>query len=253
MGGAIGYAPGSWTALLRYAKASHFPIDKNAIERLLKIITLGRKNWLFAWSERGGKTAALLFTLIACTKRPRLNTRTYYRSALERLADLTPNELKGLLATASRTRTPAYRPLAHRLQPHAPPRHAGRRFVRVSHRARATPGLGFADWLFLLLGPLVPLQPRRSILRSSFPAAVFREPPPADAAWRDCVTGSRCQRDRKPPRLPVQRNGFRIRSPLRQGLRLSGQPGLGAGQRELGGLPPPNRQRRLNSSPTTSA
>jgi hypothetical protein len=60
-------------------------------------MNLGRKNWLFAGSERGGKTAAVLFTLVSSAKRHRLDTWAYLRDVLVRLADLKPRDLNELL------------------------------------------------------------------------------------------------------------------------------------------------------------
>lgn len=97
MGEAINYALNNWTALCRYAEDGNLAIDNNAVERMLKLIALGRKNWLFAGSERGGKTAAVLFTLISSAKRHNLDTWSYLRDVIVRLADLKPNELEQLL------------------------------------------------------------------------------------------------------------------------------------------------------------
>jgi transposase len=97
LGGAIGYALGNWQALLRYTKDGDIPIDNNMVEQMLKLVAIGRKNWLFAGSERGGRTAAVLFTLISSAKRHRLNTWAYLRDVLWRLADLKPGGLEELL------------------------------------------------------------------------------------------------------------------------------------------------------------
>jgi transposase len=90
MGAAMSYALGNWVALCRYAEDGDLSIDNNAVERMLKLIALGRKNWLFAGSERGGKTAAVLFTLISSAKRHHLDTWAYLRDVMVRLADLKP-------------------------------------------------------------------------------------------------------------------------------------------------------------------
>ena len=97
LGGAIGYALGNWQALLRYTEDGDIPIDNNLVEQMLKLVAIGRKNWLFAGSERGGQTAAVLFTLISSAKRHDLNTWAYLRDVLWRLADLKPGELEELL------------------------------------------------------------------------------------------------------------------------------------------------------------
>jgi transposase len=97
MGEAIGYALNNWAALCRYTEDGDLAIDNNAVERMLKLIALGRKNWLFAGSQRGGKTAAVLFTMISGAKRHHLDTWTYLRDVIVRLADLKPGELERLL------------------------------------------------------------------------------------------------------------------------------------------------------------
>ena len=108
MGEAMAYTLSNWAALTRYAADGDLPIDNNAVERMLKIIGLGRKNWMFAGSERGGQTAAVLFTIISSAKRHRLNTWAYLRDVLWRLADLKPGELEQLLPDRWRdSRVPA--------------------------------------------------------------------------------------------------------------------------------------------------
>jgi transposase len=97
MGEAINYALSNWKAFERYTTDGDIPIDNNAVEREQKLIALGRKNWLFAGSERGGKTAAVLFSIISSAKRHGLNTWAYLRDLLVRLADLKPGELETLL------------------------------------------------------------------------------------------------------------------------------------------------------------
>lgn len=52
------------TALLRYLDDGAVPIDNNRIEQLIRPCALGRKNWLFAGSLRGGKRAAAIMSLI---------------------------------------------------------------------------------------------------------------------------------------------------------------------------------------------
>ena len=65
IGEAIGYALNHWEALIRPLEAGFLEIDNGASERALKPVAIGRKNWLFAGSDNGGKTAAVLMSL--CT------------------------------------------------------------------------------------------------------------------------------------------------------------------------------------------
>ena len=48
-------------------------IDKDAAERGLRGIALGRQNWLFFGSDKGGKTAAILISLLTTCKRLQVN------------------------------------------------------------------------------------------------------------------------------------------------------------------------------------
>jgi len=43
----------------------HLPIDNNPVENTIRPIALGKKNWLFAGSERAGQRAAAIQTLLA--------------------------------------------------------------------------------------------------------------------------------------------------------------------------------------------
>jgi transposase len=51
------------TALTRYPEQGWLSIDNNAAERALRGVAVGRKNWLSAGSDAGGRTAAGLFSL----------------------------------------------------------------------------------------------------------------------------------------------------------------------------------------------
>ena len=55
-GKAIAYAMKNWTALTRYCDNGDLSIDNNHTERSLRGIAVGRNNWLFVGSDRGGKT-----------------------------------------------------------------------------------------------------------------------------------------------------------------------------------------------------
>ena len=55
---AIAYALNNETALKRFLDDGRIAIDNNAAERAMRSIVVGRKNWLFAGSDRGGDIAA---------------------------------------------------------------------------------------------------------------------------------------------------------------------------------------------------
>ena len=85
---AVRYTLNQWSALCRYVEDGRLSIDNNPAERALRSITLGRKAWLFCGSEAGGRTAAVLFTMIASAVRNNLEPWAYLRDVLHRLACL---------------------------------------------------------------------------------------------------------------------------------------------------------------------
>jgi transposase len=97
MGQAITYAFNQWDALIVYTTDGDLAIDNNAAENALRRIALGRKNWLFCGSDRGGRTAAVLFSLIASCQRHGVNPFTYLRDVLARIAAHPHHRLPDLL------------------------------------------------------------------------------------------------------------------------------------------------------------
>jgi transposase len=82
---AINYLLNQWEALNRYTTDGDLHIDNNISERTLKLIGMGRINWLFLGSDNGGKTAAVLFSFTATCKHLRIDTFAYLRDVLNRL------------------------------------------------------------------------------------------------------------------------------------------------------------------------
>jgi transposase len=97
LGAAIGYVQNQWEALKRYTSSGYLSIDNNVAERHMKIIATGRKNWLFTGSENGGKTMAVLFSLVSSCQRHGHDPFAYLRDVLERLPDLPQDRLAELL------------------------------------------------------------------------------------------------------------------------------------------------------------
>jgi hypothetical protein len=85
MAEAIGYALNNWTALIRYTEAGFLSIDNNVAEREMKRIAIGRKNWLFVGSTKGGHTAAVLFSFTSTCHRLGVEPWAYLKDVLSRL------------------------------------------------------------------------------------------------------------------------------------------------------------------------
>ena len=94
---AIRYALSRWRALTRYANDGRLEIDNNAAERALRVVAMGRKNYLFAGSDAGGERAAALYSLLGSAKLNGLDPELYLQHVLERIADHPINRIHELL------------------------------------------------------------------------------------------------------------------------------------------------------------
>ena len=97
MGHAIAYAQRHWPALVRFTEHGFLNIDNNASERALRAVAIGRKNWLFAGSDQGGHTAAVLYTMTQTCKRHGIDPFAYLQDVLTRLPALPADRLGELL------------------------------------------------------------------------------------------------------------------------------------------------------------
>jgi len=94
---AVRYALGRWAALLRYVDDGSIEIDNNAAERALRVVALGRKNYLFAGSDAGGERAAAIYSLIGTAKLHDIDPEAYLREVLTRIVDHPINRIEELL------------------------------------------------------------------------------------------------------------------------------------------------------------
>ena len=77
-------------------------IDTNHLERALRAIPMGRRNWLFFWTELGAKWVGIIQSLIVTCKRHDVDVYTYLVDVLQRISlhparnviDLTPRVWK---------------------------------------------------------------------------------------------------------------------------------------------------------------
>ena len=109
---AIHYALARWDALVRYCDDGRIEIDNSAAERALRAVALGRKNYLFAGSDRGGDRAATFYSLIGTAKLNGLNPEAYLRYVLERIADHPITRIQELLPWHLTTMLTASQPAA---------------------------------------------------------------------------------------------------------------------------------------------
>jgi len=97
IGEALGYCLGNWAALIRYVEDGDLKPDNNAAENAIRPLVVGRKNWLFAGSDNGGRTAAVLASLVASAKQHGLDPYVYLRDVLTRIAATPVSQLDQFL------------------------------------------------------------------------------------------------------------------------------------------------------------
>lgn len=82
---AVDYTLGRWEALERYAHSGNLPIDNNPVENCIRPIAIGKKNWLFTGSERAGKRASAIQSLIGTARLNGLDPYAWMQDTLEKL------------------------------------------------------------------------------------------------------------------------------------------------------------------------
>jgi len=97
MGQAIGYARGQWQALTRYTEDGLLSIDNNLAERVLRMVAIGRKNWLFVGHDNGGRRAAVIYSLVASCKLCGIDPFAYLRDILTRISTHPASRIEELL------------------------------------------------------------------------------------------------------------------------------------------------------------
>ena len=105
---ALQYVLRRWDSFTRYTTDGRLSIDNNVAERALRSVAVGRNNWLFCGSDRGGQTAAILFSMIATCERHGVDPYAWLRDVLERMPTTLLSELPALLPdrwTDARTRS----------------------------------------------------------------------------------------------------------------------------------------------------
>ena len=94
---AVDYARNQRQALYRYLEDGRLKPDNNIAENAIRPLALGRKNWLFAASDRGGRATALFLGLIQSCKGCRVNPWEYFDDLLRRIMSHPVKGLRALL------------------------------------------------------------------------------------------------------------------------------------------------------------
>jgi transposase len=86
LGKAISYARDAEKELRVFLSHPDIPLSNNSVERAIRPIALGRKNWLFCWSELGAKYAAMAFTIVESCRMQGVDPFAYISDVLVRIS-----------------------------------------------------------------------------------------------------------------------------------------------------------------------
>jgi transposase len=106
---AMDYILKRWAAFTLFLDEGRVCLTNNAAERALRGIALGRKSWLFAGSDRGGRRAAAMYSLIVTAKMNDIDPQAWLADVLARIAGHPAHDIDALLpwnwrpATSSRS------------------------------------------------------------------------------------------------------------------------------------------------------
>jgi transposase len=103
---AIRYATSRWTALTRYVDDGRLEMSNNAAERAIRPLALGRKNYLFAGSDDGGRRAAIIYSLIETARLNDIDPEAWLADVIARIADHPISKLDELLPWKWEKQTP---------------------------------------------------------------------------------------------------------------------------------------------------
>ena len=97
IGQAVAYCMPRWDNLMNYLNDGALEIDNNWAENAIRPIALGRKNYLFAGSERGAERAAMFYSFFATCKKNDVNPFEWLKKVLEVIPEHKVSKLHELL------------------------------------------------------------------------------------------------------------------------------------------------------------
>lgn len=96
IGQAIAYTLGLWNRLTRYVYNGQVEIDNNLIENSIRLVALGRKNYLFAGSHEAAQQAAMIYSFLGTCKINNIKPYEWLKNNLQRIPDQSIQKLDEL-------------------------------------------------------------------------------------------------------------------------------------------------------------
>jgi transposase len=115
LGRALGYLHRQWQRLTLFLEDGNLELTNNRLERELRKLVLGKRNWLFTWEDLGGERTAHILTIIATAVAHNINPRAYLHVVTQllvegwpqsRLRDLLPDRILALHPELDTSRGP---------------------------------------------------------------------------------------------------------------------------------------------------
>ena len=97
LGGAIRYATNQWPTLLHFLDDVRIPVDNNASERALRVVALGRKNFLFVYDADKGQNLTGLYSLVATCEAHDVDPVAYLQDVMLRVDEWPAARIDDLL------------------------------------------------------------------------------------------------------------------------------------------------------------
>jgi transposase len=94
---ALAYSINRWAKLCVYTKDGDLCIDNNPVERSIRPIALGRKNYMFCGSHEAARRAAMLYSLLGTCKLHNVNPYEWLKDVIVRIPSHPINRIQELL------------------------------------------------------------------------------------------------------------------------------------------------------------
>lgn len=96
IGMAMKYTMNRWDALSAYLYDGILEIDNNLVENAIRLVALGRKNYLFAGSHDASQRAAMIYSFFAICKKNDVNPYQWLKHTLENIMTINHKNIKDL-------------------------------------------------------------------------------------------------------------------------------------------------------------
>jgi transposase len=94
---AIGYSLERWDRLVYYVKDGMLKPDNNPVERSIRPVALGRKNFLFAGSHKGAERLAMIYSLIGTCNMNNINPYEWLKDVIGKINGTQMSKVQQLL------------------------------------------------------------------------------------------------------------------------------------------------------------